>query len=48
MKRIKLTLILILVFSLDCFSQQTGSNTIKNSAIQSGIGLGSVLAVVVS
>jgi len=48
MKKINLTLIFILLFSLECFSQQTGNNGIKNTAIRSGIGLGSVLAVVVS
>jgi len=34
--------------SIECYSQQTGNSEIKNSAIKSGIGLGSVLAVVVS
>ncbi len=48
MKKIKLTLILMLLLSLDCFSQQSGNDGIKNTAIRSGIGLGSVLAVVVS
>jgi len=48
MNKIKLTLIFMLLFSLECFSQQTGNDGIKNTAIRSGIGLGSVLAVVVS
>jgi hypothetical protein len=48
MKKIKLTLIFMLLCSLECFSQQTGNDGIKNTAIRSGIGLGSVLAVVVS
>ena len=48
MKKIKLTLIFMLLFSLECFSQDSGNNGIRNTAISSGIGLGSVLAVVVS
>jgi hypothetical protein len=48
MNKFKLTLILLLVFSLECYSQQSGNNGIRNTAISSGIGLGSVLAVVVS
>lgn len=50
MKKIKLTLIfiLLLLFSLECFSRETEYNEIKNATIRSGIGLGSVLAVVVS
>ena len=38
----------MLLFSLDCFSQQAGNNGIRSTTIRSGIGLGSVLAVVVS
>ncbi len=38
----------MLFFSLDSFSQQTGNDGIRNTVLQSGIGLGSVLAVVVS
>ena len=48
MKKLKLTLIFMLLFSLECFSQQSGNGGIKSTAIRSGIGLGSVLAVVVS
>ncbi len=48
MNKIKLTLIFLLLFSLECFSQQFGNDEIKNTVIRSGIGLGSVLAVVVS
>ncbi|MDX1317933.1 hypothetical protein [Bizionia paragorgiae] len=48
MNKIKLTIIFLLIFSLQCFSQESGNNGIKNTAISSGIGLGSVLAVVVS
>jgi uncharacterized membrane protein len=39
-------LILLLVVSLRCYSQKS-SNGIRNTAISSGIGLGTVLAVVV-
>lgn len=48
MTKIKLTLIFILLLSLECFSQQTGNDGVKNTAIRNGIGLGSVLAIVVS
>lgn len=48
MNKIKLTLIFLLIFSLECFSQDSGNNGIRNTAISSGIGLGTVLAVVVS
>ncbi len=48
MNKIKLTVIFLLIFSLECYSQQSGDNGIRNTAISSGIGLGSVLAVVVS
>ncbi|GGD30555.1 hypothetical protein [Flavobacterium orientale] len=48
MNKIKLTLIFLTICSLECFSQDAGNNGIRNTAISSGIGLGSVLAVVVS
>lgn len=48
MNKIKLTLIFLIIFSLECFSQNSENNEIRNTAISSGIGLGSVLAVVVS
>jgi hypothetical protein len=48
MKKIKLTLIFMLLISLECFSQESGNDGIKNTVIRSGIGLGSVLAVVLS
>lgn len=48
MKNTKLFLILILLTSIECFSQQNGNDYIKSTAIRSGIGLGSVLAIVVS
>nr|WP_319510498.1 hypothetical protein [uncultured Draconibacterium sp.] len=48
MNKLKLTVIFILVFSLQCFSQQTGNEEFSRTAIRSGIGIGSALAVVVS
>ncbi|OQD43904.1 hypothetical protein BUL40_04690 [Croceivirga radicis] len=48
MNKIKLTLIFILLFSLDCFSQQTGNNGITQIAVKNGIGIGSAIAIVVS
>tara|TARA_R110000868_G_scaffold178452_2_gene418130 strand:- start:8635 stop:8889 length:255 start_codon:yes stop_codon:yes gene_type:complete len=48
MNKLKLTLFFLLIFSLECFSQDSGNNGIRNTAISSGIGLGTVLAVVVS
>ncbi|WP_222439217.1 hypothetical protein [Echinicola salinicaeni] len=48
MKEIKLIIVFIFLATLECFSQQSGINEIKSSALQGGIGLGSVLAVVVS
>jgi len=48
MTKLQLTIMFLLFFTLDCFSQQSGNSGIRNTAISSGIGLGSVLAVVVS
>lgn len=36
------------MFSLECVSQNFGTNGVKSTAISSGIGLGTILAVVVS
>ena len=48
MRKIKLILLLIIFTSIDCYSQQNGNSGFKSTALRSGIGLGSVLAVVVS
>ena len=48
MTTIKLTLFLLLLFSLECFSQQTGNPGIKQNVIKNGIGIGSVIAIVIS
>ena len=46
MTTIKLTLFFLLLFSLECFSQQTGNPGIKQNVIKNGIG--SVIAIVIS
>jgi len=48
MNKTKLSLIFILLFSLECFSQQTANNGITQTAVKNGIGIGSVIAIVVS
>lgn len=48
MNRIKLSLLFILAFSFECFSQTTGDPGMRNNAITGGIGLGTALAVVLS
>lgn len=48
MKKTKLLVLLIVLTSIDCYSHQNGANQFRTTAISSGIGLGSVLAVVVS
>jgi hypothetical protein len=41
-------LILTLFFSLNCYSQQSVSPEVTQTVINNGIGLGSVIAVVIS
>ncbi|MGB1393581.1 MAG: hypothetical protein ACPH4O_04950 [Flavobacteriaceae bacterium] len=48
MNTIKLSLLFLLLFSLECFSQQTGNPGIKQNVVKNGIGIGSVIAIVVS
>lgn len=48
MKKTKLIFLLIILTSIECYSQQNGNDGINSTAIKSGIGLGSILAVVVS
>ena len=48
MKKTLFTVLLILVATIDCYSQQNTGNQFRSTAISSGIGLGTVLAVVVS
>lgn len=48
MKKLKLITLLVLLTSIECYSQQNGDYGMRNTAIRSGIGLGSALAVVVS
>ncbi len=42
------SLLIMLLFSLDCYSQNAVSPEIKQTVIKNGVGLGSVLAVTVS
>lgn len=48
MKKIISTFILIFIFTLECYSYNESSSEFRTSAISSGIGLGTVLAVVTS
>ena len=48
MNKIKLTSIFLLVFSLECVSQQTRNTEITQTAVKNGIGIGSVIAIIVS
>ena len=49
MKKINWALAFLLFISLDCFSQTTGIPTeIKQTFVKDGIGIGSVIAIVVS
>ena len=42
------SILMIFLFSLECYSQQTVSPEIKQTVIKNGVGLGSVIAVTVS
>ncbi|WP_158837202.1 hypothetical protein [Polaribacter sp. L3A8] len=48
MTKVKLTLIFLLLFSFECFSHANGASGIKQTFFKNGIGLGSVIAIVVS
>ena len=48
MNKIKLTLIILILFSLECYSQQSGNYGINQNVVKNGIGIGSVIAIVVS
>ena len=48
MNKIQLTSLFLLLFSLECFSQQTGNSGITQTAVKDGIGIGSAIAIVVS
>lgn len=41
-------LIFTTLFTVECFSQEAGKSDLTNTVIRSGVGIGSVLAVVVS
>jgi hypothetical protein len=48
MKKIKLIFILLLLTSIESYCQDIEGSEIRNTVISGGIGLGTVLAVVVS
>ena len=48
MDKIKLTSIILLLFSIECFSQQTGTTRMTQTVVTNGIGIGSALAIVIS
>ena len=48
MKKLNIILALLLMTTLDCFSQSNETTEIRNSVISGGIGMGTVLAVVIS
>jgi fucose permease len=48
MKKINLTILYFLLFSLHCFSQENDNATIGTAIIKNGIGMGSVIAIVIS
>jgi len=48
MNKIKLSLFFLLIFSLYCYSQQSGNPGIKQTVVKNGIGIGSIIAIVVS
>ncbi len=48
MNKIKLTLIFLLLFSLECFSQESENPLLMQTVVRNGIGIGSVIAIVIS
>ena len=48
MKKLNLTILSLLFISLQCYSQETGSSGLGNTIIKNGIGMGSVIAIVIS
>lgn len=48
MNKIPPTLFILLLFSLECFGQQTGNHGIQQTVLKNGVGIGSVIAVVIS
>jgi hypothetical protein len=45
---LKPTLVFLLFFSLECFSQENGLSSTRHEIVRNGVGLGSVIAVVIS
>lgn len=48
MTKAKLYFFLLFIFSIQAFSQETEASSITRTVVSSGVGLGSVLAVVTS
>jgi len=48
MKKYHIAIIFILLFSLDCFCFTNSNSEIKSTILRNGVGLGSVIAVVLS
>ena len=48
MKKNTLGLLFILFFTVDCFCQEYSGSSVKNTVVKNGIGLGSVIAIVIS
>lgn len=48
MKKLNLTIICLLFFSLQCFSQESGDVGLGRTIVKNGIGMGSVIAIVIS
>ncbi|MEP5634196.1 MAG: hypothetical protein ABJL43_01320 [Maribacter dokdonensis] len=48
MKSKRPILFFLLLFTIECFSQQTGNLGITKTAVNNGIGIGSAIAIVIS
>lgn len=48
MTKLKLAILLTLFLSFDCFSLQTTTENITHTTVRSGIGFGTILAIVLS
>jgi hypothetical protein len=48
MKKFNLTILFLVFFSLHCFSQESVTTGIGATIVKNGIGMGSVIAIVIS
>jgi len=48
MNKTKLILSILIMLSIDCFAQQNGYPEIKQTIVKNGLGMGSVIAIVIS